>query len=91
VRVRSQITPVQHIDLIVSADDAQGRRVELAHSIALPESGWIAARPWSTTPRGQPDAEAHTNPVCCYIDGRAPFVRGSIEPGLVRPNFEKIP
>ena len=37
------------------------------------EPCWIAARADSLSPTGRPNAEAHTNPVYVYVDGKKPF------------------
>ena len=39
----------------------------------LLQEQWIAARAFSVSPTGRPDAEAHTNPVYVYVDGQKPF------------------
>jgi len=89
VRMRCEVTPVTHLDLIVNgqvmkhetipADAAQGKWVDVTYELALTESSWVAARAYSQTSFGQPDAEAHTNPVYVYLNNRAPFQRASLD------------
>lgn len=94
VRVRCEVTPVAHLDLIVNGrivqsrvlprDQAQGRWFELDHLLDLTASSWIAARAYSNSPGGLPDAEAHTNPVFVYLDDRAPFAKPSVDAWIGR-------
>jgi putative membrane-bound dehydrogenase-like protein len=94
VRVRCEVTPVTNVELIVngqtaerlnvSADDGRGKWLDLTKSLKLTESSWIAARAYSTTPGGRPDAEAHTNPVYVYINGRAPYRSASLDAWLAK-------
>jgi hypothetical protein len=89
VRVRCEVTPVTHVELIVNGRRAALRRIppnrqqgawyELRETLSLPESAWIAARAFSTAPSGSPDAEAHTNPVYVYRGGAAPFDSSSAD------------
>ncbi|HEY2250157.1 MAG TPA: PVC-type heme-binding CxxCH protein, partial [Planctomycetaceae bacterium] len=86
VRVRSEVTPVTNIDLIVNGavikhveGKHQGDWWELEQPVTLNESSWIAARAWSTTPGGQPDAESHTNPVYVTLAGKAPYNQKSLD------------
>jgi putative membrane-bound dehydrogenase-like protein len=89
LRVRSEVTPVTNLELIVSgktfahkeftAMDGQGRWLELSSPIEVRESCWIAARAFSKTPAGLPDAEAHTNPVYVYMNGKRPYDRASLD------------
>jgi putative membrane-bound dehydrogenase-like protein len=88
-RVRCEVTPVQHVDLIVNGrvvervdiprDKARGVWHELQRTLKVAESSWIAARAWSTTPGGQPDAEAHTNPVFMTLNNRRPYQQASLD------------
>jgi hypothetical protein len=83
LRVRSEVTPVTHIELIVNGRTARqlvvpkavgaGNWLELEEALTLTESSWVAARAYSTTPTGRTDAEAHTNPVYVYVAGKAPY------------------
>ncbi|MBI3852055.1 MAG: CehA/McbA family metallohydrolase [Verrucomicrobia bacterium] len=94
VRTRSEVTPVQYVELIVNgevvyrqtipADKQRGAWWELEHKVELRESSWIAARAYSTTPGGRPDAEAHTNPVYVYLDGHAPYRQASLDAWLAK-------
>ena len=89
VRVRSEVAPVTHVQLIangrviremqVPASVGQGDWLELEQSIQLDESAWVAARAYSLSPLGTPDAESHTNPVHVYLDGRAPYNEKSLD------------
>jgi hypothetical protein len=89
IRVRCEVTPVRHLDLIVNgklverlnipAEKAQGAWSELQHTLTIAESSWIAARAWSVTPGGQPDAEAHTNPVYVTVNNRRPYQQASLD------------
>jgi putative membrane-bound dehydrogenase-like protein len=89
VRVRCEVTPIQHLDLIINgqladrvdipAKSGQGEWHEVQHRVEIPESSWIAARAWSTTPGGQPDAEAHTNPVYVILNNRRPYQQASLD------------
>ncbi len=82
-RVRSEITPVTRLDLIVNGQTVkrssvpdgsrQGRWHELRHELTVDGSCWIAARAHSISPTGRPDAEAHTNPVYVDVDGNKPY------------------
>ena len=89
LRVRSEITPVTDIDLIVNGrviehralprTEGQGRWIEMEREIPIGESSWIAARAYSTASIKQPDAEAHTNPVYVYLRDRAPFQPAALD------------
>jgi putative membrane-bound dehydrogenase-like protein len=89
VRTTCEVAPIQTVQLIVNgtvvheqtvpAEESRGRWIELDHSLDLGRSSWIAARAMSKAPSGAPDAEAHTNPVYVYLDGRAPFDRASLD------------
>jgi hypothetical protein len=52
---------------------------EFEYPLVLSESAWIAARAFSLSPLGTPDAEAHTNPVYVDVDGKEPFRRESFD------------
>src|SRR5262245_48875158 len=94
VRVRCEVTSVTNVDLIVngetvgrlttSANDGLGKWLELTKKLSLTESSWIAARAYSTTPGGRPDAEAHTNPVYVYLNGRSPYRESSLDAWVAR-------
>ncbi|MFO0917348.1 MAG: PVC-type heme-binding CxxCH protein [Planctomycetaceae bacterium] len=93
-RVRCEVTPVQHLDLIVNgevvkqleipAGEGQGKWQELRETLKVSASSWIAARAWSTTPGGQPDAEAHTNPVFVILNNRRPYQQASLDAWVQR-------
>lgn len=88
VRVRCEVTPVTHLELIVNGkavrrkliprESQQGAWFEAEESITLDESSWIAARAFSLSPTGHTDAEAHTNPVYVDFDGRAAYVADAV-------------
>ncbi len=89
VRVRCDVTPVTNLELVSSGQtvqqlsvprsQGQGNWLELEHPLDVTESCWIAARAFGKTPGGQPDAEAHTNPVYVYLNGRAPYRQASLD------------
>lgn len=91
VRIRAicEVAPIQTVQLIVSgkvvhekqiaAGDAHGKWIEVEHSVDLTQSAWIAARAFGRAPSGASDAEAHTNPVYVYLDGKAPYDRNSLD------------
>jgi hypothetical protein len=88
VRVRSETAPVAAVELIVNGQvverlsapaGAAGDWLELERELKLDESSWIAARASSTSPSGKPDAEAHTNPVYVYLDGKAPYCAADLD------------
>jgi hypothetical protein len=94
IRLRCEVTPVTHAQLIVNgqvvrtwtipAGRQQGAWWEVEQRLDLRGSSWIAARAYSTTPGGKSDAEAHTNPLFVYLNGRAPYRRTSLENWLAR-------
>ncbi len=94
LRVRSEVTPVTQIELIVNGQVVHNQPIpsgkklgewwDLEHKIELKKSSWIAARAYSATPGGQPDAEAHTNPIYVYFDGRAPYSQASLDVWLAK-------
>lgn len=89
VRMRSEVAPVTNVQLVVNgrilreikvpAGERQGRWLEFEQQVVLSESAWIAARAFSLSRLGTPDAEAHTNPVYVYVDGKAPYDRESLD------------
>jgi hypothetical protein len=89
VRVRCEVTPVTHVQLIangrvlreleVPRAVGQGAWLELEQAIELDRSAWIAARAYSLSPLGTPDAESHANPVYVCVNGRAPYERSSLD------------
>ena len=94
VRVRSEVAPVTNVQLVVNGrilrevevkpDEGEGRWLEFKQQVELTESAWITARAFSLSPLGTPDAEAHTNPVYVYVNGRAPYDRESLDGLLAR-------
>lgn len=89
VRARCEVTPISHVELIVNGrsvrslvvprEAGQGSWVELEEALEVSESSWIAARAWSTSVHGKPDAEAHTNPVHVYLDGKSPYRQADLD------------
>ncbi|MGE0378339.1 MAG: PVC-type heme-binding CxxCH protein [Planctomycetaceae bacterium] len=89
IRVRSEVAPVTHVQLIANGrivkelqlprSQGQGNWIELEQSIELDRSAWIAARAFSLSSTGAPDAESHTNPVYVIVDGKAPYERESLD------------
>jgi len=83
VRLRCEVTHVDHLELIVNGETvkslsvppqgASGQWIELQHRISGAEPCWIAARAYGLSETGRPDAEAHTNPVYVHVDGQKPF------------------
>ncbi len=92
VRAVCEVTPLTHLDLIVNGEVVRrvttrrtaGQWLEIEERLELKESSWVAARAYSTTPGGRPDAEAHTNPVTVCLDGRAPYRQASLDVWLER-------
>ena len=89
IRVFSEVAPVTDIDLIVNgktvrtmkipANRSRGRWIEFTEDLKIAESSWIAARAHSRAPTGSPDAEAHTNPVHVYLNGKPPYSEADLE------------
>jgi len=89
VRVKSEVAPVQNVQLIaggkvvfeqaVPSSEGQGRWIELERTVELSRSSWIAARAFGQAPSGAPDAESHTNPVYVDVGGKAPYDRDSLD------------
>lgn len=94
VRVLSEVAPVTHVHLIVNgkvvheitvpSDQAKGAWIELKQPVEVVSSSWIAARAYSKSPLGEPDAEAHTNPVYVYVNGARPYDPASLDVLLQR-------
>ncbi len=88
VRVLCEVAPVTHVQLVaggkvvheleVPADQGKGNPIELKLPVELKASSWVAARAFSRSPAGEPDAEAHTNPVYVYFNGKAPHDQAAI-------------
>lgn len=89
LRVHSSAAPVTHVQLIVNGrvhgerqvDPQEAREgwVEMHEQLAVDGPCWIAARAYSKSPFGTADAEAHTNPVYVYLNGRRPFDPAAVE------------
>lgn len=92
IRARSEVAPVTNVQLIANGrilDElkipstlGQGNWIELDREVELSQSAWIAARAFSLSPLGTPNAEAHTNPVYVYFNGKAPYDRESLDAWL---------
>ncbi|HXT57409.1 MAG TPA: CehA/McbA family metallohydrolase, partial [Pirellulales bacterium] len=88
VRVRSEVAPITSVELVVNGRvvetlaapaGATGDWLELERALTLDESSWIAARARSSSASGQPDAEAHTNPVYVSFSGKAPYREADLD------------
>ena len=89
VRVCSEVAPVTNVQLIANGrivheleiprSEGRGQWIEIDQEIELDRSAWIAARAFSLSDLGTPDAESHTNPVYVYLGGRAPYNQESLE------------
>ncbi len=84
IQVRSEVTPVNYLDLIVGGKTAHrwtlpqgkanvGQWHKFQHQLTVDGPTWIAARAHSLSVTGRPDAEAHTNAVTLQQDGRKPY------------------
>jgi putative membrane-bound dehydrogenase-like protein len=89
VRVRSEVAAVTNVQLIVNgrvlndlkvpAGQGRGNWIQFEQEIELDRSAWIAARAFSLSRLGTPDAESHTNPVYVYFNGKAPYDQNSLD------------
>ncbi|MEX0727134.1 MAG: PVC-type heme-binding CxxCH protein, partial [Planctomycetaceae bacterium] len=89
LRVRSEVAPIEKLQLIINgavhteweiaAEHRQEAWTEHELDVELSKSAWIAARAFSTSSDGRPDAESHTNPVYVYRDGKMPFQQASLD------------
>jgi putative membrane-bound dehydrogenase-like protein len=94
VRLVSEVAPVSHVQLLVNGKvikeqviaegDRKGKWLQLDETIQVTRSSWVASRAFSRSPAGKPDAEAHTNPVYIYVDGKAPYDPASLDVLLER-------
>lgn len=99
LRVRSEVAPVSSVQLVVNGRVLEtfavpeggrlGRWIELERPVVLDRSSWVAARASSTAANGQPDAEAHTNPVYVVLDGKAPYEKAAVD-ALIRRIDDQI-
>lgn len=88
IRVRSEVAPVTHVDLVINGRVEQtlrvprqtstGRWLEMTAELNLTESSWIAASAYSSSATGNPDAEAHTNPVYVYRGKQRPYAAADL-------------
>jgi hypothetical protein len=88
VRLRSEVAPVTHVELVVNgrsvgrrelASADQGKWFEFEQELKIDGPTWVAARAWSATPPGQPDAEAHTNPMYVAFDRKLPYSEADLD------------
>lgn len=89
VRAASEVAPITNLQIIangrvvdeieVPAAQGKGNWIELERAIDVSKSTWIAARAFSKSPSGSPDAEAHTNPLFIYVDGKAPYNKADLD------------
>lgn len=89
-----EVTPVQHLDLLVggvvhesiavTAPPAGQVWQTIERELQVTGSTWIAVRARSTTAGGQPDAEAHTNPVYVDVAGRRAWQPDSLDAWVER-------
>ncbi len=94
LRATCEVAPIQAVQLIVNgkvvheqavpAEKSRGVWIELERPLDVDRPSWIAARAFSKAASGAPDAEAHTNPVYVYLDGRAPYDRDSLDHLIAR-------
>ncbi len=89
VKVRSEVAPVTHVQLIgngrvlheieVPKSQGQGNWIEFEFPIEVARSTWIAARAFALSVLGSLDSEAHTNPVYIYRNEKAPYEQKSLD------------
>ncbi len=97
LRLACEVTPVQRVELIVNGQVHKSFEMESAERepstspwreftvpLEVDKSAWVAARAWSTTPGGRPDAEAHTNPIYIYFGDRVPYQQASLDAWIAR-------
>jgi len=95
VELASEVAPVSQIDVIVNGQVVHswpvppqpanaGAFQSFQTEIEVQQSAWVAVRAWSRTPGGQPNAEAHTNPVYIDLDGRRTYSQNSLDQWILR-------
>ena len=94
VSVESPTAPVTDVQLIVGGRVVrelkvaprlgERQKIEMTDEVVVDESSWIAARAFSKAPTGSPDAEAHTNPVYVYLNGKPPCRAADVDWLLAR-------
>lgn len=95
IELASEVAPVEQVDIVVNGQVVQSFPVparivggdawqRLEAKITLRESAWVAVRAWSKTPGGQPNAEAHTNPVYVNFAGRRAYSATSLDQWVLR-------
>ncbi len=90
VKASSVVAPISKLQIIANGrivseeavtpdkEDADGW-IQLNVDLPLDKSTWIAARAYSLSKQGTPDAESHTNPVYVYFNNRTPFEKKSLD------------
>lgn len=92
IKLRSDVAPVTTVELLVNGNVSKafpvqtkpGEWIELDETVAIEKSAWLAARAYGLSPGGMANAEAHTNPVYLYRDGKAPFDKDAIDAWIDR-------
>jgi len=89
LQARSNVAPITNVDIIVNGEVVQELNLPrdeqpsqwFRHEQTLPlnRPSWIAARAYSRSPTGTPDAESHTNPIFVNIDGNAPYHEADVD------------
>ncbi len=88
VRVRSEVTPVSHVELLVNGKAIEHRDIppgkpgewfEFTATVGVRDPLWIAARAWDDSPPGLNNAMAHTNPVYVTVDGKLPYREADVD------------
>ena len=86
---RSDVAPIETLQLIINGNvhdvweidesDRLGSWTKKELDLELSASAWIAARVFSTSSDGRPDADAHTNPVYVYRNDLMPYQAESLD------------
>ncbi len=84
-----EVAPIQTVQIVVNgrivheeslpAGHTKADWIDVTWPVDLTRSSWLAARAFSKTPSGAPDAEAHTNPVYVYLGDKAPYDRDALD------------
>jgi hypothetical protein len=76
--IESPVVPVTDVELVVGGRMLRHDRLtgtgpwRQQWNLAIREPTWVAARAYSKDAQGRQNAEAHTNPVYYYVNGRRP-------------------
>ena len=98
VNLNSEVAPVTHLQLIVNGEVIHEDQISppvfqrsylWAPKFNLDGPAWVAVRAYSKSPQGNPDAEAHTNPIYIDLDGKRPYDRASLD-GILAKLDEQI-